>query len=223
MPKMRSRAMKMFFTSILILTSATIFGQLNSSSDPSSNVFVAMLEPGLDSVKAIVNDSTMFVAAKGQLILYWNYPQTAFIADGRNGYIPPEKIQRVDTSYFKFNFSQHKFIYEKDYELWQSAQTSGVDLNSLVKRIQNKDNNALLQFFKLREVVDGASAEEFPYEFWALINLWTDNELSNFIRTLSVSDKKDFCFLLIESSYCDPYNYYKLYYPLTLNLIKGVK
>src|SRR5204862_7990019 len=116
-------------------------------------------------------------------------------------------------SYFKFNFSQHEFIYDKDYELYQSAQTSGIDLNSLVKRIQNKDNNALLQFFKLRDIVDGASAEEFPYEFWALINLWTDNELSNFIRTLSATEKRDFCFLLIKSSYCDPYNYYKLYYP----------
>jgi hypothetical protein len=93
----------------------------------------------------------------------------------------------------------------------------------LVKRIQRKDNNALLQFFKLRDVVDGASAEEFPDIFWALINLWTDKELSSFITTLKGEEKKDFCYLLIESSYCDPYKYYKIYYPLTMKEIDSTK
>jgi len=64
-----------------------------------------MLKPGVDNVNAIINDSIMFVATKGQLILYWNYPQTALIADGRFGYIPPELLVRVDTQCFKFNFS----------------------------------------------------------------------------------------------------------------------
>ena len=199
------------------------FGQATGSTDTSSNVFVAMLKPGLDNVNAIINDNTMFVATKGQLILYWDYSHTALIEDGRFGYIPPEQLKRVDTPYFKFNFSKRQFIYDKDYELYQSAQRTGADLNSLTKRIQNKDNNALLQFFKLREVVDGAAAEEFPNDFWALINLWTDKELSTFVTALKGSEKKDFCSLLIESSYCDPYKYYKLYYPLTLKQIEATK
>ena len=191
--------------------------------DTSSNVFVAMLKDGLDNVNAIINDSTMFVATKGQLILYWNDPHTALIADGRFGYIPSEQLKRVDSPYFKFNFSKRQFIYNKDYELYQAAERTGANLNSIVKRIQSKDNNALLQFFKLRDVVDGASAEEFHDEFWALINCWTDKELSTFITTLDGAEKKDFCSLLIESSYCDPYAYYKLYYPLTLKLIESTK
>jgi hypothetical protein len=191
--------------------------------DTSSNVFVAMLKDGLDNVKATINDSTMFVATKGQLILYWNYPHTALIADGRFGYIPPELLVRIDTPCFKFNFSKRKFIYDKKYELYQSAKKVSLDLNSLAKRIQQKDSNALLQFFKLRKVVDGASAEEFPDNFWSLINLWSDKELSSFISTLDKLDKKAFCELLIESSYCDPYEYYKLYYPLTFQQINLTK
>jgi hypothetical protein len=215
--------MKKILTSILFFISATTFGQVTGLADTSSNVFVAMLNPGLDNVQAIVNDSTMFVARKGQLILYWNVPHTALIADGRSGYIPPEQLMRVDTPYFKFNFSKAQFNYDKDYELYQSAQLVGADLNSLIKKIQSKDTNALHQFFKLRDVVDGASAEEFPGDFWILINLWTDKELSSFITTLKEAEKKDFCSLLIESSYCDPYKYYKLYYPLTLKQIVASK
>ena len=196
---------------------------ISNQQDTSSQVFMAVLKDGLDNVKAIINDSTMFVATKGQLILYWNDPHTAFIADGRYGYIPPEQLKRVDTSLFKFNFSKRQFVYDKDDELYQSAERTGADLNTLAKRIQNKESKALLQFFKLRDVVDGASAEEFPEDFWALINLWTDKELSTFITTLKGTEKKDFCLLLIESAYCNPNEYYKLYYPLTLQQIETIK
>lgn len=215
--------MKKFLTSILLLASVTTFGQVIGTTDTSLNVFVAMLKPGLDNVNAIINDSTMFVATKGQLILYRNYPHTAFIADGRFGYIPPEQLIRVDSPYFKFNFSKRQFIYDKDYDLFQSAKRIGSDLNSLAKGIQQKDSNALLQFFKLRKVADGAAAEEFSDDFWALINLWTDTELSTFVNTLKGTEKKDFCTLLIEASYCNPYEYYKLYYPLTLEQIESTK
>jgi len=215
--------MKKLFTSILQAASVTTFGQIIGSSDNSMNVFVAMLKPGLENAKAIVNNRTMFVATKGQLILYRNYPHTALIADGRFGYIPPELLVKVDTPCFKFNFSKRKFIFDNDYDLYQSLRETGADLNDLVKRIQHKEKNALLQFFKLRNIVDGASAEELPDLFWALINLWTDKDLSTFIATLKGSEKKDFCTLLIEASYYDPYEYYKLYYPLTLKQIEAAK
>jgi len=59
----------------------------------------------------------------------------AFIADGRSGYIPPDKLVRVDKPLLKFTFSKRKFTYDKDYELYQSAERTGAELNSLVKRI----------------------------------------------------------------------------------------
>jgi hypothetical protein len=221
--KLNEGAIKQLLITILLLRAAATFGQVNSSADTASAVFVAMLKPGLDSVKATINDSTMFIATKGQLVLYWNNPHTALIADGRVGYLPPEKLVRIDKPCFKFTFSKRKFSYDKQSELYQVAERTGVDLNTVVKRIQNKDTKALLQFFKLREVVDGASAEEFPEDFWALINLWTDKELSSLLSTLDKSEKTAFCELLIESSYCNAYEYYKLYYPLTLQQINLTK
>jgi hypothetical protein len=184
---------------------------------------MAVLKDGLDSVNATVNDSTIFVATKGQLILYWNVPHTAWIADGRFGYIPPEQLFRVDTLCFKFNFSKYEFRYARNDELFEAASWKGEDLNALVKRIKKKDKDAMLKFFDLRDTVDGAAAEILPYEFWRLINLWTDKELSAFISTLDKTKKKEFCELLIESSFTEPYEYYKSYYPLTLKYINQNK
>jgi hypothetical protein len=215
--------MKSILINILFLTPVMSFGQVTGSTSIPSSEFVAMLKPECDSMNAIINDSVIFVAFNGQLLLYDNYSHSAYIADGRSGYIPPEQIIRVDTPFFKFNFSKHQFYYDKEYELYESAQQTGADLNLLIQRIQNKEESALLQFFKLHNVVDGASAEEFSENFWALINLWTDKELLDFIRTLKVTEKKDFCTLLIESSYCNPDKYYKLYYPLTMKEIESTK
>jgi hypothetical protein len=187
--------------------------------DTTPDVFIAMLKPGVDKVNATSNDSAIFIPTNGQLLLYWNNAHTAIIADGRSAYIAPEKLIRVDTACFKFNFSKRKFRYADDYELFVSAHRAGVDLNTLIYRIQKREQNSMLQFFKLKDVVDGAAAGEFYHEFWALINLWTDKELSSFIKSLNKPDKKVFCEMLIETSYCDPYEYYKLYYPLTLEEI----
>jgi len=200
-----------------------IVASTSNQTDTSSQVFMAVLKSGIDSMNATINDTTIFIVTKGQLFLYWNNPHTVLIPDGRSAYIPPEQIMRVDSPYFKFNFSKWDFVKQKDYKLYKVAKGEGIDLNSLIKRIQNKDDDALLQFYNLQTIVDGASAEEFPYDFWALINLWTDKELSTFITTLKTDEKKGFCSLLIESSFTNPYEYYKLYYPLTWKQIEAAK
>lgn len=155
-------------------------------------------------------------------MLYWSSSHTAFIADGRFGYIPQEKIKRVTTPYFKFNFSKKNFNYNKENELYRAVSKTGHDLNDIIKRIKSKENKALFQFFKLQNGLDGAAAEIFMYDFWTVINLWSDKEILGFIQTLNKVDKKDFCALLLDTSYCNPYDYYKLYYPLTLGQIKTV-
>ncbi len=182
---------------------------------------MAILQDGIDSFNSILNDSVIFTAKKGQLMLYYNYAHHAFIADGRFGYIPPKKIKRIDTSYFKFNYSSENFVFSEDYELTQVAHKIGFNLNKIVKRIIKKDPKALKQFLKLQKAVDGIAAEEFPSDFWSLINLWTDKEISTFINSLDTSVKKDFCWLLITSSMCDPIKYYRQYYPMTFDLINS--
>lgn len=185
--------------------------------DSSWGSYIAVLKDGLDQVNATINDSIIFVAAKGQLFLYENTSHSAWIADGRCAYIPPEQVKRVNVPYFKFTFSKWNFYKNEEYELCFTAEQIGLDLNSLIKRIQNKENQAMLQFFNLRHYTDGHAGEEFPFELWALINLWNDKELSAFIKSLPQKDKAEFCQLLINiTPFEKPEEYFILYYPITL-------
>jgi hypothetical protein len=180
--------------------------------------FVAMLKPGLDNVNVTRGNEVAFVARKGQLILYsgngWGV-----VADGRDGLINPNVLVRVDTPCFKFNFSKLPFKFERDFELCQAAASVGLDLNSLLKQIKRKNAKAMLQFFRLKNVVDGAAAEMFPGLFWEVINLWSDKELSKFISSLDDIEEREFTDLLFECSIVNPWVYYELYYPQTLVLI----
>ena len=72
----------------------------------STDINVARLKDGIEKVDATINDSTIFIATKGLLFIYENYSQNAWIADGRSAYIPPDQVIKVDTPYFKFNFSK---------------------------------------------------------------------------------------------------------------------
>ncbi len=185
--------------------------------DSSWSSYIAVLKDGIDQVQAKINDSTIFVATPGQQFLYENNSQSAWIADGRCAYIPAEQVKRAALPYFKFTFSKWDFSKNEKYELSVAAKQTGLDLNALIRKIQNKDNQAMLQFFDLRNKVDGAAAAEYPFELWALINQWNDKELSAFIQSLPEEDKAEFCQLLINiTPFEKPDEYFKLYYPMTL-------
>lgn len=195
----------------------------NQSSSATAS-FVATLKDGIEEKNATINDSVIFTATKGQLFVYENYSHNAWIADGRFAYIPPNQVVKVDTPYFKFNFSKWNFVKDKDYELMQAAKRIGIDLNSLIKKVRSKNADALETFFNFRNNVDGAAAEEFYYDFWALINAWSDTELSSFVKSLKRTEKKDLASLLFDNMLLtNVISYYQLYYPKTLNEIKTVE
>ena len=189
--------------------------------DSSTAIFVATLKDGINEADATMNDSIIFTATKGQLFIYENYSHNAWIADGRSAFISPDQIVKVDTPYFKFNFSKWDFIKTQDYELLIAAKRKKIDLNSLIQKIRHKDKNALKVFLHLQDVIDGAAAEEYYYDFWALINLWNDEELKNFITSLSLQDGLEFSDILINRAPLSKgTDYYQRYYPKTLEKIK---
>lgn len=183
--------------------------------------FIATLKDGIDEANATINDRIIFKATKGQLFLYENNSENAWIADGRSGYIPADQIVKVDTPYFKFNFSKWGFIKDKGYELAIAAKRKRINLNSLIQKIRLKEQKALKKFLYLQNGIDGAAAEEYDYDFWALINLWTDNELKKFIGSLTLTDALEFGNILITRAPFDNMTkYYERYYPKTLDKIK---
>lgn len=187
----------------------------------STDTYVARLKDGIEKVEATINDSTIFIATKGLLFIYENYSNNAWIADGRSAYIPPDQVMKVDTPYFKFNFSKWDFIKSQDYELVIAAKRKNIDLNSLIQKIRRKDKIALKEFLHLQNVIDGAAAEEYYYDFWALTNLWTDEELQDFITSLKLHDGLEFGDILINRApLSNGTEYYRRYYPKTFEKIK---
>lgn len=187
----------------------------------STDTYVAKLKDGIEKVDATINDRTIFIATKGLLFIYENYSYNAWIADGRSAYIPPDQVVKVDTPYFKFNFSKWGFVKSNDYELLIAAKRKKVDLNSLIQKIRRKDKSALKEFLHLQDVIDGAAAEEYYYDFWALTNLWTDNELQDFITSLNLQDGLEFGDILINRAPLGKgTEYYRSYYPKTFEKIK---
>jgi hypothetical protein len=188
-----------------------------AQADSSWGSYIAVLKDGIDQVNATIGDSNVFVATKGQQFLYENNSHSAWIADGRCAYIPPEQVKRADVPYFKFSFSRWNFIKNENYELSMVARQINIDLNSLIKKIQHKDNQAMLRFFNMRKYVNGAAAAEYSFDLWALINLWTDQELSALLQSLREKEKNEFCHLLMNiTPFEQPEEYFKLYYPNTL-------
>jgi hypothetical protein len=189
--------------------------------DSSFAIFVATLKDGIDEADATINDSIIFKATKGQLIIYENYSQIAWIADGRSAYISPDQIVKVDTPYFKFNFSKWDFIKTQDYELLIAAKRKNIDLNSLIQKIRRKNKSALKEFLHLQDVIDGAAAEEYYYDFWALVSVWTDKELKDFITSLNIQDGLEFGDILINRAPLgNGAEYYHMYYPKTSEIIR---
>lgn len=185
--------------------------------------FVAMLKDGFDDIQATLNEQSLFTVKKGQLFIYNKYDGNIFIADGRFGYIPADKIKIVDNPCFKFNFKKYHFNTNEYDELNILAHKRGINLETIIKKAKNKNGPALKVFFNLIDYVDGAATEEFESDFWALINFWPDKELSMFINTLHGYTKKQFCSMLEYNVFVDKaIEYYKLYYPLTLIEIEKV-
>ena len=176
---------------------------------------MATLKEGIDHADAISNDQVIFTVTKGQLFLYNPSGEDLLIEDGRSGGISADQIKCVDVPYFKLNYSKWDFVKTADYELSIYAKRQNLDLNALIEGILHKDQTAMKQFFDLRKTADVAAAGLFDYDFQALINLWTDEELMSFVSTLSNTERKEFYNLLLyTANQVNALEYYRLYYPL---------
>lgn len=206
-----------------------LFGDSKLKCNPASleNTYLAILRPDLNQKEAIINDQTIFTAKAGQLILYNDYAHTAWIENGDFGYIPPEDLVKVDTFYFRFNFSKKDFKLDTKNDLFESTKKRGIDINKMTSSIINMDSNALYDLFLLKDSFDGASAEIYPHHFWSLLMTWNDKSIADFIINLKVKDKKQFVDYITDSYVTFPIEkpliYYELYYPKTYDLINKYK
>jgi len=206
-----------------------LIGDSKLKCNPASlkNTYIAILQSGIKQKEAIINDKIVFTVKSGQLILYNDYAHTAWISDGRYGYIPPDDLVKVDTFYFKFDFSEKDFTLDSENELLIATKRQGIDINKITYNVTRKDSKTLFDLFILRDKFDGAAAEIYPHHFWTLLTLWNDKEIADFIINLSLINRKKFVDYISDSYVTFPIEkpliYYELYYPETFELIKKYK
>ena len=206
-----------------------LIGDSKLKCNPASlkNTYIAILQSGIKQKEAIINDKIVFTVKSGQLILYNDYAHTAWISDCRYGYIPPDDLVKVDTFYFKFDFSEKDFTLDSENELLIATKRQGIDINKITYNVTRKDSKTLFDLFILRDKFDGAAAEIYPHHFWTLLTLWNDKEIADFIINLSLINRKKFVDYISDSYVTfqieKPLIYYELYYPETFELIKKYK
>jgi hypothetical protein len=201
--------------------------KLKCNPESLEHTYLAMLRPYLNKRNAIINDQIIYTAKAGQLILYNDYAHNAWIENGSFGYIPPEDLVKVDTFYFRFDFSKKDFKLDSENELFIATKRQGLDINQLTNDVIKKDSKALNNLFLLRDTFDGAAAEIYPHHFWSLLMTWDDKNIADFIANLKIKEKKQFLDYIIDSYVTFPIEkpliYYELYYPKTFELINKYK
>jgi hypothetical protein len=184
------------------------------------NCFMATLKPGEKQTDTIINDKHIFSISPGQIFLYDNSNHHAYRADGKMGYIEPEKIIKTNQQeFFKFKYADELFIYGDDNELIDLGLRYKVDFKALIGKIRKKDSNAFKEYLKSESKMDGAAWEIYYGTFWMLVNDWTDKEIYQLIYSLDSETRKTFIQIMLSAETTWPIEnqkeYYKKYFPTT--------
>lgn len=93
-----------------------------------------------------------------------------------------------------------------------------------IKRVVKKRSNALTKFFNLTNELDAALAEIHAADTWTVINLYTDEELYSWLKTLDSNGLKQFVDYLKDEYVAYPITryaeYLSLYYPKSWTIIR---
>ncbi len=210
---------------LLIVLLLTIKYGLLQSQDINNLSYLAKLKGNL-SYNTVINDSIIFTLTTNDTFLYDNVHHNAFINDGRFGYIPDFKVERISGSYFKFQYVIKDFILDNNDEAKKQSKRIGIDLQKLLDSvIMYKNENSFKRLFLLNKNFDGASGETYGFIFWKVINYWKDTELYNFLIIQNNKIKKDFCNYIVMPFVTWPIEdyktYYKMYFPRTWEIISN--
>ena len=139
------------------------------------------------------NDSTLFTLLPDQKFLYILKKEYAYLINGMTIGIPENYVMKIDTSYFKFEYTRENLLSRNYwYELDKCAEIWHLDsINTLLKKIfaidLKQDNEGIKEFYKfilLGELSYGAAAEIYYQFFWEVINVLTDDELSQYLQII---------------------------------------
>lgn len=171
---------------------------------------------------------------KGDLIVVFK-PQTekstwaVWTKDGDSGYLDNTTFQIIpDQPIFKLT-TDPRLLKRTNCDRHTKVLSKQVKIKycRAVKRAIRKRPNALTKFFDLTPQVDAALAGIHAGATWPIINLYTDDELCTWLKTLDAQRLKQFMDYLKDEFVAYPITryaeYLSLYYPKSWAILKGYK
>lgn len=132
--------------------------------------------------------------------------------------IPNKAIFKIETNCLKLLTTSCNEHIKEDFKL------INIDYCSIIRRIINKDEKALTEFFDLIPKVDASLSEIHSGDTWPLINSLTDNELLSWLKTLDEVRLRQFVNYLKNEFVAYPISryaeYLSLYYPRSYSILK---
>ncbi len=147
--------------------------------------------------------------------------------NGDSGYLDTTSFQVIPGKpIFKLK-TNPRFLKRTNCDRHTKVLSKQIDLNycRIIKRVIKKRSNALTKFFDLIPEVDAALAGIHAGDTWPIINLYTDDELYFWLKTLDSNRLKQFMGYLKDEFVAYPITryaeYLSLYYPRSWILLKN--
>lgn len=169
---------------------------------------------------------------KGEFIVIFkphkeNNPWAVWNKDGATGYLDTTAFQIIHGKpIFKLK-SNPRLIKRTNCDRHTKVLSKQVNINycRIIKRAIKKRPNALTQFFDLIPDVDAALAGIHAGATWPIINLYSDDELCSWLKTLDPKKSKQFMGYLKDEFVAYPITryaeYLSLYYPKSWAILKS--
>jgi hypothetical protein len=195
------------------------------SEDDITTVFIMKLKPGIPKAEATINDTETFTLKAGEPVLFDSETGMAYNADGRFGKLNFSQLRKLDTAYFKMNYSRMNFLLRKGDPLFDYAASQKTNINKLFMRVRVREKGAFTELFNMGDTLEDADAgDQFESYFWALLNTWPDKDLAAWLNTVSADARKNFSDYIPngDNTYPveNPDQYLKLYYPESWKIIE---
>jgi hypothetical protein len=185
-------------------------------------------------IRTTVKPGERFIAAPPYVGLEQGNLWRVYLKSGIQGMIDRSRIQLLpDEPLMKLNYSdskrqwrkaKSKQVTENDEAAWQAKQ-HGVNYYDTLIRASEGDVKAMARFDSLAEFMDGAAAESYGPEWWALFHVMGDENFARYLKSRSAKVREEYkdTFSIAGSDATDPIAkpkpYIKRYFPKTYKLL----
>jgi hypothetical protein len=205
--------------------------------DPNGYTLAGSFLGGDDNeVTTTVKPGERFIAAPPYVGLEQGNLWRVYLKSGIHGMIDRSRIRLLpEEPLMKLNFSASKRAWRKlrakpvtqnDEAAWQAKQHR-VDYYDTLLRASEGDLRAMARFDSLGEFMDGAAAESYGPEWWALFHVMGDENFARYLKSRSAKVREGYRvgFSVVGSDATDPISHQKPYikrsFPKTYRILFG--